>query len=57
MTARWDAMWDYLRKLYEQAGREYTLWAADWYEKNEIWALAGITEKVRRAIDKKERRA
>lgn len=47
-------MWEYLRKLYEQAGREYTIWAAQWYETNEIWALAGITEKVRRAIDKKE---
>ena len=53
---RWDAIWQHLKWLYERGGREYTLWAAAWYEQNEPWALAGITEKVRRAIQAKEKR-
>lgn len=53
---RWDEMWDYLRKLYEQAGGEYAIHAAGFYELNEPWALAGIQEKVRRAIERKEGR-
>jgi hypothetical protein len=52
--SRWDAMWEYLRKLYEQAGREYTIHAAGFYELNEPWDLAGLKEKVRRAIERKE---
>jgi hypothetical protein len=54
--SRWDEMWEYLRKLYEQAGREYAIYAAGWYEENEPWALAGLKEKVRRAIERKESR-
>lgn len=54
--SRWDEMWEYLRKLYAQTEREYTLWAAQWYEANEPWALAGLALKVRAAIDRKERK-
>lgn len=51
---RWDAIWTHVRWLYEVAGKEYAIHAAGWYEANELWCLAGIQEKVRRAIDKKE---
>lgn len=51
---RWDAIWTHVRWLYEQAGKEYAIHAAGWYEANEPWCLAGMREKVRRAIDKKE---
>lgn len=57
MSDRWDAIWRHLKWLYERGDREYTLWAAAWYEANEPWALAGITEKVRRAIERKEQQA
>jgi hypothetical protein len=53
-VTRYDEMWTYLRKLYEQTDREYTLWAAGFYEQNEPWFLAGLKEKVRRAIERKE---
>jgi hypothetical protein len=53
-VSRWDEMWEYLRKLYEQAGREYTVWGAGFYERNEPWFLAGLQVKVQRAIERKE---
>jgi hypothetical protein len=53
-VSRWDEMWNYLKKLYEQAGREYTVWAAGFYEANEPWFLAGLQVKVQRAIERKE---
>ncbi len=52
---RWDEMWAYLKRLYEQTDREYTVSAAGWYEQLEPWHLAGIQEKVRQAIERKER--
>jgi hypothetical protein len=52
--SRWDAIWAHLRWVYDHAGKAYTVVAAGWYEKNEPWCLAGMQEKVRRAIDKKE---
>lgn len=54
--SRWDVVWEHLRWVYERAGREYTVAAAKWYEMNESWDLAGMTEKVRKAIEKKERK-
>lgn len=56
MSSRWDEMWAYLRRLHEQTDREYTLWAAGFYEANEPWFLSGMKEKVRLAIERKERR-
>jgi hypothetical protein len=53
--SRWDEMWAHLRWVYERAGREYTVWAAGWYERNEPWFLAGLQVKVQRAIERKER--
>lgn len=51
---RWDELWAHLKWVYEMAGREYAVSAAGWYEFNEPWSLAGLQEKVRRAIQKKE---
>jgi hypothetical protein len=55
-VSRWDEMWNYLKTLYGQAGREYTVWAAGFYERNEPWFLAGLQVKVQRAIERKEAR-
>jgi hypothetical protein len=53
-VSRWDEMWEYLKKLYAQTDRHYTVWAAGFYERNEPWFLAGLQVKVQRAIERKE---
>lgn len=52
---RWDAVWSHLQWVYERTDRAYTVAAAGWYEANEPWALAGLTEKVRRGIENRTR--
>lgn len=50
----WDEAWEYMRKLYSQTDRFYAIHAAGCYERLLPWNLAGLQEKVRRAIEKKE---
>lgn len=52
---RWNTVWEHLRWVYERTDAAYTLAAAAWYEANEPWALAGITEKVRLGIESRTR--
>lgn len=52
--SRWDTVWSHLKWVYERTDRACTVEAAKFYEDNEPMELAGITEKVRRAIDKRE---
>lgn len=52
---RWNSVWEHLRWVYERTDAAYTLAAAAWYEAGQPWTLGGLTEKVRRAIERKER--
>lgn len=52
-ASRRREMHDYCRKLLEQAGPEYAMWAADFYEKLEPWHLDGLGARVRQDIEKR----
>lgn len=43
----------YCLKVLDQAGAEYALWAADWYEKNEPEVMVGLGARMRKEVERR----